>query len=143
MLRPTLRLQQHGDRDAARARRREARRRPATSTRLSTAQRSTSTWDASTDNVGVTGYKIYRDDALLDEHRPYATSYTDTAPPAGDRSYVVNAVDAAGNLSDPSNTATATVPDTDEADRAQNLKATAAGSSQVDLSWRPPPTTWA
>jgi fibronectin type 3 domain-containing protein len=91
-------------------------------------------WEASSDNVGVTGYKVYRDDTLIASISP-ATSYSDTAPPAGDHAYVVKATDAAGNLSDPSNTATATVPDTTKPTAPQSLAATAAGSAEVDLSW--------
>src|SRR5213078_3431611 len=52
------------------------------------------TWDTSTDNVGVTGYQVYRDGALLDSIAP-ATSYSDTAVPAGDHAYEVRAVDGA------------------------------------------------
>jgi fibronectin type 3 domain-containing protein len=93
------------------------------------------TWEASTDNVGVIGYQVYRDGALLDTIGP-ATSYSDTAVPAGDHAYEVRAVDGAGNRSDPSNTANVTVPDTQKPTPPENLKATAVGSSKVDLTWQ-------
>lgn len=56
-------------------------------------------WDASQDNVAVTGYKVYRDGVLL--ANADTPAITDTALTAGTtyRYYVV-AVDAAGNLSD-------------------------------------------
>jgi hypothetical protein len=55
------------------------------------------TWSASTDNVGVTGYRVYRNGGLL--ATVTTTSYTDTAPPKGTDSYTVVAFDAAGNAS--------------------------------------------
>jgi Purple acid Phosphatase, N-terminal domain/Calcineurin-like phosphoesterase len=68
-------------------------------------------WSASTDDVGVASYEVYRDGATT----PLATvggttlSYSDTAVGAGEtHSYVVKAVDTAGHHSDPSNTASAT-----------------------------------
>jgi hypothetical protein len=65
-------------------------------------------WQASNDNVAVTGYRVYRDGSLL-ASPGNTTSYSDTtAAAATTYSYVVRAVDAAGNESDPSNTATAT-----------------------------------
>jgi chitodextrinase len=64
-------------------------------------------WTASTDNVGVTGYRVYR--AGVQVGTPTATSFSDTGLTASTAySYTVKAVDAAGNLSAASNTATAT-----------------------------------
>jgi chitodextrinase len=55
-------------------------------------------WTAATDNVGVTGYKVLRDGAQVGT--PTATSFTDTGlSAAGQHSYTVEAVDAAGNVS--------------------------------------------
>ncbi|MDQ1722777.1 MAG: hypothetical protein QOI26_2511, partial [Pseudonocardiales bacterium] len=62
------------------------------------------TWSASTDNVGVTGYSVYRNSALLSTVT--GTSYTDTAAGTGTVSYYVTARDAAGNVSPASNTVT-------------------------------------
>ncbi|OPH62109.1 chemotaxis protein [Paenibacillus ferrarius] len=65
------------------------------------------TWSASTDNVGVTGYQIYR--AGTQVGTSTTTSYSDTGLTASTSySYTVKAIDAAGNLSGASNTATAT-----------------------------------
>jgi len=67
-------------------------------------------WTASTDDVGVTGYDIYRDGSLLTTTGP-VTAYPDTTvSPETTYQYSVRARDAAGNVSDPSNTATATTP---------------------------------
>ena len=56
------------------------------------------TWDASTDNVAVTGYNIYRDDVLVDT-RP-TNSYSDTGlDPGTEYEYEVSAFDAASNES--------------------------------------------
>ena len=66
-----------------------------------TAQSSTSilvAWTASTDNVGVTGYKVYRNASQVGTSA--STSYTDTGlSPSTTYSYTVSAYDAAGNNS--------------------------------------------
>jgi hypothetical protein len=72
------------------------------------------TWTASTDNVGVTQYNIYRSTAsgfvpssssLIGTST--TTNYTDYVP-AGTYYYLVTAQDAAGNISQPSNEASGT-----------------------------------
>ncbi|MGX4734134.1 glycoside hydrolase family 6 protein [Kitasatospora griseola] len=56
------------------------------------------TWSAATDNVGVTGYDVYRGGALVGSTA--STSYTDTGLTASTAySYTVKARDAAGNVS--------------------------------------------
>jgi chitodextrinase len=66
-------------------------------------------WGASTDNVGVTGYEIFRNGALLTTVT--GTSHADTTVGAAQTySYQVRARDAAGNRSASSNTATVTTP---------------------------------
>ena len=65
------------------------------------------TWTASTDDVGVAAYEVYRDGALLAETA--GTTYSDTTVNAGTTyAYHVKARDPAGNVSAPSNTATVT-----------------------------------
>jgi chitodextrinase len=68
------------------------------------------TWSASTDNVAVTGYDIYRNDALL-KTVGTVTSYSDTLVVGGGTyTYKVRARDAAGNLSNFGNAVTVTTP---------------------------------
>jgi N-acetylglucosamine-6-sulfatase len=74
-------------------------------------------WTASTDDVGVAGYAVYRSDAVnpLAEvgstTGPSATSFTDlTVAPETDYSYVVDAFDAASHRSAQSDPATVHTP---------------------------------
>ncbi|MFG3089824.1 discoidin domain-containing protein [Streptomyces antibioticus] len=66
------------------------------------------TWNASTDNTGVTGYEVYRDNTLLTTVAGNVTTYTDSRPATVTVSYFVRAKDAAGNVSGDSNTVTRT-----------------------------------
>lgn len=67
-------------------------------------------WSAATDNVGVTGYDLYRDGSLL-ATLGTGTTYSDTTVTASTTyTYEVKARDAAGNVSGPSNSATITTP---------------------------------
>ncbi|MFI6320057.1 discoidin domain-containing protein [Nonomuraea sp. NPDC050556] len=64
------------------------------------------TWNASTDNVGVTGYDIYANNALRASVAGNILTYTDSQPSTATVSYYVKAKDAAGLVSGPSNTVT-------------------------------------
>jgi peptidoglycan hydrolase-like protein with peptidoglycan-binding domain len=65
------------------------------------------TWTASTDNVGVAGYDIYRNGTKLGTSA--TNSYRDTGLSASTQyTYTVSAYDAAGNTSAPSSAASAT-----------------------------------
>jgi chitodextrinase len=95
-------------------------------------------WTASTDNIGVTGYKIFRDGTQV------GTSITNSFNNMGltastTYAYTVSAFDAAGNNSGLSNTATATtlifVPDNILPSIPTNLIAAAITSSQINLNW--------
>jgi chitodextrinase len=56
------------------------------------------TWNASTDNVGVAGYLVFRDANQIDNVAD--TTFSDTPlPPGTQYSYTVQAYDAAGNIS--------------------------------------------
>jgi hypothetical protein len=70
----------------------------------------TVSWSASTDNVGVAGYKVYRDGSLfITIQSPNTLSYTNTGlRPMTSYSYNVSAYDAAGNESSQSSPAGAT-----------------------------------
>ncbi len=66
-------------------------------------------WSASSDNVGVTGYRIYRNSIEIGTSA--VTSFTDNSVTGGATySYTIKAYDAAGNLSASSSTATVTTP---------------------------------
>ncbi|MFC1701111.1 fibronectin type III domain-containing protein, partial [Patescibacteria group bacterium] len=69
-------------------------------------------WDASTDNVGVTGYRIYRDTIEIDT--TVNTIYSDTGlTPSTTYTYTVSAYDAASNESDQSRPDQVTTPSSD------------------------------
>src|SRR6266540_3268396 len=64
-------------------------------------------WTASSDNVGVSGYRVYRNGTQI--ATTSATSFADTSLAASTTySYTVAAYDAAGNLSAQSSSASAT-----------------------------------
>ncbi|MFC9293625.1 discoidin domain-containing protein [Streptomyces sp. NPDC057010] len=67
------------------------------------ADRITLTWQASTDDVAVTGYEVYANNVLRTMVAGSATTYTDTQPASATVSYFVRAKDAAGNRSGDSN----------------------------------------
>ena len=68
-------------------------------------------WQASTDNIGVTGYTIYRNGANLATVLGSTLSYSDpTVSPSTTYSYAVDAFDAAGNHSAQSTPASVTTP---------------------------------
>jgi acid phosphatase type 7 len=94
-------------------------------------------WTASTDNVGVAGYRVFRNGALVGS--PTTASYADTGvQPATSYSYYTIANDAAGNASTASNTAGVTTPavlDTTPPSVPSGLVATASSPTEVGLSW--------
>src|SRR5882762_5480422 len=91
-------------------------------------------WSASTDNVGVTGYRVYRDGTLL-ATLGAVTAYQNTGlTPSTSFSYTVLAIDAAGNASTQSASASSTTqaaPDTTAPSIPGGLTAAAASSSQI------------
>ncbi|CAI6084088.1 fibronectin type III domain-containing protein [Cohnella sp. JJ-181] len=65
-----------------------------------TANSVTLSWTASTDNVGVTAYDVYRGSTLAGSTNGSTTTYTDSGLSAGTAyTYTVKARDAAGNVS--------------------------------------------
>ncbi|MGW1535304.1 discoidin domain-containing protein [Streptomyces aureus] len=66
------------------------------------------TWQASSDNVKVTGYDVYANDQLLKSVAGDVTTYTDTPSATATVTYYVKAKDAAGNVSAASNSVTRT-----------------------------------
>lgn len=91
-------------------------------------------WTASTDNIGVSGYRIYRGGTQIGTSG--TTSYTDsTVSGSTSYSYTVSAYDAVGNASARSSAATVTTPDTIAPSTPTGLSASAASATQVNLSW--------
>jgi len=94
-------------------------------------------WFASWDEVGVTGYKVYRGGAQVDTTE--TTNYSDTGLTAStEYEYKVMAYDAAGNPSGFSNIITATASaavDTTEPSVPTNLTAIAISSGQINITW--------
>ncbi|OKI49208.1 discoidin domain-containing protein [Micromonospora sp. CB01531] len=95
------------------------------------------TWNASSDNVGVTNYDIYRNGNLLTSVPGTALTYPDSQPDSATVSYYVRARDAAGNQSGNSNTVTRTGHggDTTAPTAPTNLTYTQPGSGQIRLAW--------
>lgn len=97
----------------------------------------TLSWNASTDNVGVTGYDIYQNGSYL--LSTTGTSYNVTGLTASTSySYYVKAKDAAGNISSASsslNVTTATPADTEAPSTPSALASSNITESSVALSW--------
>jgi parallel beta-helix repeat protein len=96
-------------------------------------------WNASTDNVGVTGYTIYRGGATIGTVNGTTTTFQDsTVNPNTTYSYTVQAFDAAGNKSSQSTALPVTTPappDSQPPSVPANLRTTNITSSFVDLAW--------
>ncbi len=98
----------------------------------------TLSWGASTDNVGVTGYRVFRNGTQVGT--PTGTSFNDTGLTASTTyQYTVAAVDAAGNVSAPSAalpvTTLAIQPDTTPPLVPQNLAASSVTQTSLSLTW--------
>ena len=96
------------------------------------------TWNASTDNVGVTAYDVYRDGSFVNSVGA-VTTYTDTTvSPDTPYVYEVRARDADGNVSDPSNQAPVTTPPAPDAEAPSipgNVQASAPSATSIHLTW--------
>ncbi|MDB5244204.1 MAG: hypothetical protein JWN18_74 [Parcubacteria group bacterium] len=96
-------------------------------------------WNASTDNVGVTSYRINRGTSELATVSPSTMVYQDLGlTPVTTYVYTVQALDAANNVSSPSSSLTAVtlaLPDTTPPSVPTGLTGVAASSTQITLSW--------
>ncbi|MEX2491089.1 MAG: Ig-like domain-containing protein [Nitrospirales bacterium] len=94
-------------------------------------------WLASTDNVGITGYHIFRNGAFITSTS--ITSYKDAKlAPLTTYAYTVTAWDAAGNESMPSTSVSATTqapPDTTPPSIPTGMAGTILSNSEIALSW--------
>ncbi|MEX0989643.1 MAG: Ig-like domain-containing protein [Actinomycetota bacterium] len=94
-------------------------------------------WTASTDDVGVTGYRIYRDGEQIDEVPTWPTAATDAGLESETTyAYRVRALDAAGNLSRSSDRVSVTTP-TDDAPPSipGGLRVSVADRFHAELAW--------
>src|SRR5215510_13482935 len=95
------------------------------------------TWTASTDNIGVTGYRIF--DGATQVGTSATTSFTATGlAPSSTHTYTARAVGAAMNVSNASNSVMVTTdPSVDNMPPSPptNLIVTATTSTTVSLSW--------
>jgi len=94
-------------------------------------------WTASTDNTGVAAYDLYSNNALLTTLSGSTTSFlVSNLIPATSYEYFVRAKDAAGNISEESNTIQInTLPDTNPPSVPTNLAATNIEQTSFTLAW--------
>ena len=113
---------------------------PSTPTGLATSAISqtsaTLSWTASTDNVGVTGYQLFRDGTQVGTSATTSYSYTGLTC-ATTYTLGVAAVDAAGNVSGTAtkSVTTAACPDTTAPSTPTGLATSAVGATSATLSW--------
>jgi chitodextrinase len=92
------------------------------------------TWTASTDNVAVTGYRVYRGGVQIGTSA--TTTYADsTVVGSTTYSYTVAAYDAIPNVSAQSAAKNVSTPDVTAPSTPTGLVATAASPTKINLSW--------
>jgi glucose/arabinose dehydrogenase len=95
-------------------------------------------WAASTDNVGVTGYDLYKEGQLCGHSSTTSGTCTGLSPNFTQGVYV-NALDAAGNVSQPSPTLMVTTPKAENnpptAPTNLHVVAGSVTSSSIGLAW--------
>jgi fibronectin type 3 domain-containing protein len=96
-------------------------------------------WELASDDVGVTGYRIYRDGVAIADADATTSWITDTQLTSGTTyKYSVTALDAVGRESPESNTVAVTTSDVTKPSAPERLSAVAAGGpDRVELSWSP------
>ncbi|MEU1147771.1 discoidin domain-containing protein [Streptomyces sp. NPDC005863] len=95
------------------------------------------TWDAATDDKGVTAYDVYADGELRTSVDGDVRTYTDTQPTDATVTYHVRARDAAGNASPNSNSVTrkGDSGDTQAPTAPANLAYTQPSPGEIKLAW--------
>ncbi|RZS92199.1 fibronectin type III domain-containing protein [Aquimarina brevivitae] len=93
-------------------------------------------WDAASDNIGVTGYDVYQDGTVIATVTNTSLDVNGLTPDTS-YDYFVIATDAAGNESAASNTITITTdaPDTQAPSAPTNLSASNTTANTTDLTW--------
>lgn len=97
-------------------------------------------WTASSDDVGVTGYNIYQDDAWI-ASTTATTHEVMNLTASTSYEFFVRAYDADANMSDQSNLVSVTTPASDDEldlivpSAPTNLVGTAVSATQINLSW--------
>lgn len=93
-------------------------------------------WTASTDNIAVTGYDIFRNGVKINTALVTSTTYNVTGLSASTAyQFYVQAKDAAGNTSPNSNTINVTTPDIQAPTAPTNLVASAVTQTSLTLNW--------
>ncbi|MDP7988821.1 lytic polysaccharide monooxygenase [Bacillus sp. MHSD_36] len=97
-------------------------------------------WNASTDNVGVKGYQVFRNGEMIDTV-PGTHFINKQLQPSMEYTYTVKAIDAAGNVSKESEAltvkTTVEAPDTEAPTQPKGLHSMGTTASSVDLMWSP------
>ncbi len=94
-------------------------------------------WDPAYDNLGVTGYRLYRPEGPLDVA---GTSYTANGlAPDTEYAFRLTALDAAGHESPPSPVlrVRTVAPDREPPTTPQNLRSPARTETSIELAWNP------
>lgn len=96
-------------------------------------------WEAATDNVGVLGYLVYRDNQLIQTVTGANLTYIDTGLMEDTTyTYIVKAVDQSGNISEASNTVTVRTKSAEDLTPPTpplNLRIDDVTTNSVSLSW--------
>jgi len=96
-------------------------------------------WNAASDNIAVTAYRLYKNGSSTAFYTTSALSFTDTGlNPEQSYQYRVSAIDAAGNESSRSaalTVSTPATPDTSAPTTPSNLRSTTVTSDQISLMW--------
>ena len=97
-------------------------------------------WTASTDNVAVVGYRMYRGNLPVGAAAPGTTTFTDPhLQPSTSYSFTVRSLDAAQNFSSASNTVSVTTSsastDTTAPSVPSGLSGRALGATSIQLNW--------
>ena len=93
-------------------------------------------WDAATDNIQISGYRVYQNNVLLIETA--ATEFMDNSVAANTAyQYTVSAFDTSGNttMSDPLSITTPAIADIVAPSAPGNLRTTGITSTSISLAW--------